>query len=62
MGMMKAARREAERACVCVWSAQAFNNVDAMRQQFKPSWRVHGIITDGGLKPNIIPDHCAAEW
>jgi acetylornithine deacetylase/succinyl-diaminopimelate desuccinylase-like protein len=35
---------------------QAFNNVDAMRQQMKPSWRVHGIITEGGLKPNIIPD------
>ena len=37
---------------------QAFNNVDAMRQQMKPSWRVHGIITEGGLKPNIIPDRC----
>ena len=45
-----------------MFGALAFNNVDAMRQQFKPSWRVHGIITDGGLKPNIIPDHCAAEW
>ena len=41
---------------------QAFNNVDAMRQQMKPSWRVHGIITQGGLKPNIIPDECCAEW
>ena len=41
---------------------QAFNNIDAMRQQMKPSWRVHGIITEGGLKPNIIPDRCCAEW
>jgi metal-dependent amidase/aminoacylase/carboxypeptidase family protein len=41
---------------------QAFNNVDAMRQQMKPSWRVHGIITQGGLKPNIIPNDCTAEW
>eukprot|EP01050_Picozoa_sp_SAG11_P004303 SAG11_NODE_272_length_11319_cov_9.730481_1_plen_483_part_00 len=41
---------------------QAFNNVDAMRQQMKPSWRVHGVIHEGGLKPNIIPDKCVAEW
>ena len=41
---------------------QAFNNVDAMRQQMKPSWRVHGIITHGGEKPNIIPAECTAEW
>jgi amidohydrolase len=41
---------------------QAFNNVDAMRQQFKPSWRVHGVITEGGVKPNIIPDDCRAQW
>ena len=36
--------------------------VDAMRQQMKPSWRVHGIITHGGEKPNIIPAECTAEW
>ena len=29
---------------------QAFNNVSMMRQQFKPKWRVHGIITHGGDK------------
>jgi|EP01046_Picozoa_sp_COSAG06_P048966 metal-dependent amidase/aminoacylase/carboxypeptidase family protein len=26
------------------------------RQQMKPSWRVHGVITEGGKKANIIPD------
>ena len=34
----------------------AYNNISALRQQFKPTWRVHGIITDGGVKPNIIPE------
>ena len=34
----------------------AYNAVSAMRQQFKQSWRAHGIISKGGDKPNIIPD------
>ncbi|HJP40177.1 MAG TPA: M20 family metallopeptidase [Dehalococcoidia bacterium] len=40
----------------------AFNNVSMMRQQLRPTDRVHGVITDGGLKPNIIPHHTAAEF
>uniref|UniRef100_A0A0B6ZWQ2 Peptidase M20 dimerisation domain-containing protein n=2 Tax=Arion vulgaris TaxID=1028688 RepID=A0A0B6ZWQ2_9EUPU len=32
-----------------------YQNVSCMRQQFKPTWRVHGVITNGGDKPNIIP-------
>ncbi|XP_064617776.1 xaa-Arg dipeptidase-like [Liolophura sinensis] len=34
----------------------AYQNVSVLRQQFKPTWRVHGIITSGGVKPNIIPE------
>ena len=26
-----------------------------LRQQMKPSCRIHAIISDGGQKPNIIP-------
>ncbi len=37
-----------------------FNMVNALRQQTKPDARIHGIITDGGRAPNIIPDHSAA--
>ena len=37
-----------------------FNNVGLARQQFKPSWRLHGIISHGGVKPNIIPDFTEA--
>merc|ERR1719262_427686 len=40
----------------------AFQGIGLARQQFKPEWRVHGIIMDGGLKPNIIPDHTSAEF
>ena len=39
-----------------------FNAVDAMRQQLRPDARVHGIITAGGQKANIIPEYTAAEF
>ena len=35
---------------------QAYAAISTLRQQFKPDWRVHGIITNGGTKPNIIPE------
>lgn len=31
--------------------------VNAMRQQTTEDTRLHGIITDGGSAPNVIPDH-----
>src|SRR6185369_2111969 len=34
---------------------QTFNSVNAMRQQTRQDVRIHGIITDGGVAPNIIP-------
>ena len=40
----------------------AFNGVAAMRQQFKPAWRAHGVITKGGLKPNVIPALTQCLW
>jgi metal-dependent amidase/aminoacylase/carboxypeptidase family protein len=33
-----------------------------MRQQLAPSEQVHGVITDGGKKPNIIPDKTAGAF
>ena len=33
-----------------------------LRQQILPSDRIHGIITDGGDAPNIIPAHTAAKY
>ncbi|MFN8534483.1 MAG: M20 family metallopeptidase [Dehalococcoidia bacterium] len=40
----------------------AYNAIAVLRQQLRPDTRVHGVITRGGAKPNIIPDHTAAEF
>ena len=34
-----------------------FNSLNALRQQIRPDARIHGIISNGGAAPNIIPDH-----
>jgi amidohydrolase len=40
----------------------AFNGISLLRQQMRPTARVHGIITDGGKAPNIIPDETGAHF
>ncbi len=40
----------------------SFNAVDALRQHIKDNARVHGIITDGGDAPNVVPAHSAATF
>ena len=37
----------------------AFNGIAALRQHIRGSARIHGIITDGGQAPNIVPGHAA---
>jgi amidohydrolase len=37
-------------------------NVAALRQHIEPGERVHGIITEGGDRPNIVPALTRAEW
>lgn len=37
-----------------------FTLIDALRQHVKPDVRIHGIITDGGKAPNIVPEHAAS--
>jgi amidohydrolase len=37
-------------------------NIAALRQSLATAERVHGIITNGGSRPNIIPASAAAEW
>ncbi len=39
---------------------QTFNGINALRQQLHPDVRIHGIITNGGVAPNIIPEYAAA--
>jgi amidohydrolase len=38
---------------------QTYNSVSMLRQQVKPSTRIHGIVTSGGAAPNIIPETAA---
>ncbi|CAF1359437.1 unnamed protein product, partial [Didymodactylos carnosus] len=35
----------------------AFNSVSALRQQLHSSYRLHGIIVNGGTAANVIPDY-----
>lgn len=40
----------------------AFTSINSLRQHIKGEARIHGIITDGGQAPNIVPAHSAAEF
>ena len=40
----------------------SFTNLNALRQQLRGDARIHGIITEGGRAPNIIPDYAAARF
>ena len=37
-------------------------NAAALRQHIRPEERIHGIFTEAGDKPNIVPARAAAEW
>ena len=39
-----------------------YNNVSMLRQQTKTTSRVCGIISDGGEKPNIIPQRSQMKY
>lgn len=41
---------------------QLFNGINALRQHLKDDVRIHGIINDGGLAPNIVPDRAVARF
>ena len=41
---------------------QTFNNINALRQQTRPDARIHGIITEGGVACNVIPEHCVCRF
>ncbi|KAL1486531.1 hypothetical protein MTO96_046920, partial [Rhipicephalus appendiculatus] len=54
----------AAHAAACPWegvnaldaAVASYVNMALLRQQTKPSCRIHGIITESGSYPNIIPD------
>ena len=39
-----------------------FTGINALRQHMTPDARVHGIIEEGGVAPNIVPSHCVCKF
>jgi len=39
-----------------------FHSLDMLRQHVIPEVRIHGVISEGGLAPNIVPEHAAARF
>ncbi|KUJ08497.1 uncharacterized protein LY89DRAFT_711559 [Mollisia scopiformis] len=39
-----------------------YTSVSALRQQLQPDERIHGIIAEGGVAANIIPDRAVLEY
>ncbi|KAI8324477.1 metal-dependent amidase/aminoacylase/carboxypeptidase [Martensiomyces pterosporus] len=40
----------------------AIQTIGVMREQLKPDWRTHGIITTGGQAANVIPEYSRIEY
>jgi amidohydrolase len=40
-------------------AVSAYTGVAALRQHLPPSDRLHGTFTDGGARPNVVPDRAA---
>jgi amidohydrolase len=40
----------------------SFNSINSLRQHIRSEARIHGVITDGGEAPNIVPSHSAARF
>ena len=36
--------------------------IGLLRQHIRPQDRIHGIVTDGGDAPNIVPERSAGQW
>jgi amidohydrolase len=41
---------------------QSFNGINSLRQHIHSKARIHGIITDGGQAPNVVPAHSAGSF
>lgn len=40
----------------------AYVHVSVLRQQMKPTARVHGVIKEGGVSPNVIPEKAVLDY
>ena len=43
-------------------AVMAYTSISVLRQQMKPTWRVHGIITRGGTTPPVIPEDVCVKY
>ncbi|MDQ3045613.1 MAG: peptidase dimerization domain-containing protein, partial [Chloroflexota bacterium] len=41
---------------------ETFNGINALRQHIQGDARIHGIITNGGVAPNVVPDFAAGDF
>jgi amidohydrolase len=39
-----------------------FSGIDTLRQHLREDVRIHGIVTDGGTAPNVVPDFAGANF
>ena len=39
-----------------------FTGIDSLRQHLRDDVRMHGVITDGGTAPNVVPEFAAANF
>ncbi|HKA16475.1 MAG TPA: M20 family metallopeptidase [Myxococcota bacterium] len=40
----------------------AYQGIAALRQHIRPTERIHGIFTDGGQAPNVVPERAAGRF
>ena len=40
----------------------AYNNVSLLRQEIRPTCRVHAVIEGKDWVPNVIPDYAKMRW
>lgn len=40
----------------------AYVNISLLRQQIRPTEKIHGVVVNGGLRPNIIPHSTSVEY
>ena len=43
-------------------AVMAYTSISVLRQQMKPTWRVHGVIVRGGTEPPVIPEDVCIKY
>jgi amidohydrolase len=43
-------------------AVQFYTSVDRLRSSWRPEHRVQGVIPEGGVAPNVVPDHAVVDY